>query len=227
MKKFYKHIFIALLIFSGANVFAQSAKENYSRVKIYTNQKGIIPLSRLGIETDHGDLRKGVWLITDLSNRELAKVQQAGYKTEILINDVAKYYREQTAVSSSNKITNVGCNGAGGAPVYPVPTHFALGSMGGFLTYQEMLDNLDSMVSNFPNLITIKQQTGLGTSIEGRPLYYVKISDNPNVSEPEPKIIYCASSCARTGIAFTINLLYVVFVRELCNRYASAKHSKQ
>ncbi|MEP7169839.1 MAG: M14 family zinc carboxypeptidase [Bacteroidota bacterium] len=214
MRKIYKTVFIALLIFSASNASAQAVKENYSRVKIYTNQKDLVSLSRLGIETDHGDLRKGVWLITDLSDRELTKVQQAGFKTEVLINDVSKYYREQTAAPSVNKIASVGCNGGSAAPVYPVPSHFALGSMGGYLTYQEMLDNLDSMAADYPNLITIRQQVGLGVSIENRPLYYVKISDNPTVSEPEPQMLYTALHHAREPESLSQLIYYMWYLLE-------------
>src|SRR6185436_408905 len=144
MLKFYKNLLSLLVIVSAMTAAAQPTRENYNRVKIYTGQKGLLNLSRLGIETDHGDLRRGVWLITDLSDREFAKVQQAGVKTEILINDVSKYYREQTGATSVSRIASVGYNGGSGGPGYPVPPHFSLGSMGGYLTYQEMLDNLDS-----------------------------------------------------------------------------------
>src|SRR6185295_2157584 len=94
------------------------------------------------------------------------------------------------------------------------PSHFSLGSMGGYLTYQEMLDNLDSMFSNFPNLITIRQQVGTGTSIEGRPLYYVKISDNPTVSEPEPQMLYTALHHAREPESLSQLIYYMWYLLE-------------
>jgi carboxypeptidase T len=213
MNNFFKTILSVIFLFSSLNGFSQAAK--YKKVKIYLDQKGIISLSRLGIETDHGDLRKNVWLITDLSERELMKVQQAGFRTEVMIDDVSKFYRDQNLhPQSSNKAQSaVGCNGST-APVYPVPSHFALGSMGGFLTYQEMLDNLDSMAADYPNLITIRQQVGLGTSIEGRPLYFVKISDNPNVSEPEPRILYTALHHAREPESMSQMIYYMWYLLE-------------
>jgi len=44
---------------------------------------------------------------------------------------------------------------------------------------QEMLEQLDKMRTLYPNLITIK--TSIGNSVEGRPIYMVKISDNPDM----------------------------------------------
>ncbi len=212
MKHRYKILFI-LFLFSSSLSFSQT--ENYSRVKIFSDQKGLVNLSQLGIETDHGDLRKGVWLITDLSEREIKKVKKAGFKTEIIISDVKKYYREQTgAATVINKIQSVVCNNSGGDPVYPVPSHFSLGSMGGFLTYQEMLDNLDSMAANYPSLITIKDSLPGGVTIEGRPIYYLKISDNPTITEAEPRMMYTAVHHAREPESLSQLIFYMWYLLE-------------
>lgn len=212
MKNIYKTFcFIFLFFFS---VFAFAQRGNYKRVKIYTGEQGIIQLSRLGIETDHGNLRKGVWFITDLSEREIEKIKQAGFKTEVLIDDVQKYYREQTAtVITANKSQVVVCNGSS-APVYPTPSHFSLGSMGGYLTYQEMLDHLDSMATIFPNLITIRDSIPGGVSIEGRPIYFVKISDNPTVTETEPRMLYTALHHAREPESLSQLIFYMWYLLE-------------
>ena len=60
---------------------------------------------------------------------------------------------------------------------------FGFGSMGGFYTFQEAIAQLDTMYANFPNLIT--QKFLIGTTIDGRQIWAVKISDNPNVNENE------------------------------------------
>lgn len=70
---------------------------------------------------------------------------------------------------------------------HEVPMHFSLGSMGGFFTFSEAENQLDSMRFLFPDLITAKQQ--IGTSIEGRPIWQVCISDDPGVSAGEPMLL--------------------------------------
>ena len=69
--------------------------------------------------------------------------------------------------------------------------------MGGFYTYQELLDILDVMATLYPNLITTKQQISDTLTHEGRPIYWVKISDNPTVDENEPEVFYNALIHAR------------------------------
>lgn len=67
--------------------------------------------------------------------------------------------------------------------------------MGGFYTFNEIVAQLDSMYNQYPNIITQKFQ--IGTSQQGRPIWAVKISDNPNISENEPKVGYDALIHAR------------------------------
>jgi len=62
--------------------------------------------------------------------------------------------------------------------------------MGGFTTYQEMLDELDQMRSLYPNLISARISTSNITTYEGRTVYYVRLSDNPDVDENEPEVLY-------------------------------------
>lgn len=211
-------IFFLQLIIIPFSLKAQA--ELHKRVKIILEKKEISALARLGIETDHGDLRPGAWLITDLSVREIAKVQQAGFKTEIIIDDASAYYKAQ---NNHRRADEKKLNLAGGClqntgPDYKVPSHFRLGSMGGYFTYDEMIMHLDSMAILFPGLITIKQPLNSGRSIEGRPVYFLKISDNPGVSEPEPQILYSALHHAREPQGLSQLIYYMWYLLE---NYAS------
>src|SRR4030067_683627 len=67
---------------------------------------------------------------------------------------------------------------------------FGFGSMGGFYTFNEVVAQLDTMRLLYPNLITVKDS--IGSSIEGRTIWAVKISDNPDVTENEPQVFYNA-----------------------------------
>jgi len=79
---------------------------------------------------------------------------------------------------------------------YQTPVHFndPAGSMGGYFTYQEVLDELDQMKALYPNLITTKANisnfltqgqpdNSVTPSIGGNGIKWVKISDNPDASE--------------------------------------------
>ncbi len=72
-------------------------------------------------------------------------------------------------------------------------------TMGGFRTYSEIVAYLDTLTSTYPDITTDK--FSIGTSLEGRDLWVVKISDNPDVDEDEPEILYISLIHAREPCA--------------------------
>jgi hypothetical protein len=72
-------------------------------------------------------------------------------------------------------------------------------TMGGFRTYSEIVAYLDTLTSDYPSITTDK--FSIGTSIEGRDLWVVKISDNPDIDEDEPEILYISLIHAREPCA--------------------------
>ncbi|RMF20006.1 MAG: T9SS C-terminal target domain-containing protein, partial [Bacteroidetes bacterium] len=79
----------------------------------------------------------------------------------------------------------------------PTPAHFQLGSMGGFYTYEEMLAQLEAMAAEYPHLISPHQPIGDFRTHEDRPIYWLRISDNPTTDEDEPEVLYTALHHAR------------------------------
>jgi hypothetical protein len=197
-----KRLFLfCLFLLSCSFLFSQAGRVKYSEVKIIADRPGLVKLAKLGIAADEGYFQKGQYLQTVLSSGELKKVIDAGFRVELIREDYTKYIeernkglkdqireinRDKSLRYKSTEVNN-----------YPVPQGFELGSMGGYYTLQEVLNELDSMHMKYPDLISVKQQAGGQTSIEGRPLYYVKISKNPGVTAPVPKVFYNALIHAR------------------------------
>ena len=86
--------------------------------------------------------------------------------------------------------------------------------MGGYYTLQEVQNVLDSMYLKYPNLVSQKQQAGSQTSIEGRPLYYVKISNDPTTPQPVPKVFYNALTHAREPEGMEQLIFYMWYLLE-------------
>ena len=84
------------------------------------------------------------------------------------------------------------------------------GSMGGNLTFSEVEAQLDQFRQLYPQLITAK--TSIGTSREGRPIWAVKISDNPDVNENEPEAIIDCLTHAREPQGMMSTLYFVDWV---------------
>lgn len=198
---------IVFLLGSGAPLFAQTQPE-YARVKVFTHSipGGLVQLGAAGIAVDHGQVKEGNWFISDLSEAEMAMLEERGYTYEVLIPDVTTHYVEQNLPGAPRD--------EGGlreqcvpAPTVAVPQNFALGSMGGYYTWQEMLDILDAMHAAFPNLITAKES--IGESLEGRPIHFVRMSNNPTVDQDKPEVFYNALHHSREPASLSQLILYM------------------
>lgn len=209
MKQFCLHLLLCCCAWS---LQAQTAPERYSRVEISLIGKNIENLAALGIETDHGKFLPGRSLTTEVSETELQWIQNAGFQTNVLIPDVQQWYRER-AKNPPVAPRSGGCSDF--APDYPTPVNYTYGTMAGYLTYQQMLDVLDDMAAKFPNLITTKAVVSdTNLTWEGRPLLYVKISDNPNADEPEKEVLYTALHHAREPNSLSQMIFYMWYLLE-------------
>lgn len=95
-----------------------------------------------------------------------------------------------------------------------IPQNYKLGSMGGMMTVAELQDELDLMRSLFPNLITVKAPLTAERTWQNRPVWYVKISDNPDTDEPEPETLMTSLIHAREVSSININLMFMWYLLE-------------
>lgn len=209
-----KYLYVVLLTILSVTLIAQNQK--YHRAKIYYNSpKDLLLLANQGVAIDHVKLKKGVFIESDFSDNELKIVKGLGLKYDIVIKDVQEYYKNQNATTKSGN-KNQSCLGANQlSPA--VPSHYNGGSMGGFLTYNEMLQELAEMQSLYPNLITVKAPISGFLTEENRPVYWVRMSDNPNTDEPEPEILYTALHHAREPGSLQQVIFYMWYLLENYN----------
>jgi len=143
----------------------------------------------LSLDLDRAYLKYGQYLDIISDSAEVEKLKASGYQVEVTIDDLASFYQKRM----QKAIT-----------------------MGGFHTYSETGAALDSIHSQYPGITTSK--IVIGNSLEGRPIWGMKISDNPDLNENEPEVLYTALIHAREPIGIEI-LLY--FMRYLCQNYGS------
>ena len=188
--------------------FTFSFAQNYKQVKIYLNNyDDIKKLIERGISIDHHSTEKDNSLIAYLSDTEFSFLTTSGLNYDILIDDWYEYYSNLPKLSEFEKQrykeaskSDYGVEG------------FGYGSMGGFYTFQEAIAQLDSMYAHFPNLIT--QKFSIGTSIEGKQIWAVKISDNPNVNENEPAVGFDALVHAREPQSMETLIYFMYYLLE-------------
>lgn len=216
-------------------VFSTKAQTN-KRVKIQniTSQQMIV-LSNAGIDLHCGVHQDGNDIILEITPYEQQIIQSLSLNTTTLVEDLSTFYADRaladmanataqlTAMKSrvpestqerssiaSESISNIGQYIGENEIDWTVPQNFNLGSYAGSLTLDEALAELDAMRSLYPNLITARAATASETTLEGRTVYYVKISDNPDIDEDEPETLYNSLIHARE-ISSLMNQLYYMW----------------
>ena len=165
--------YILSLVLLSILTIANSQTLKYSKVKIHTNSQGLQQLAELGLAVDHGEIKAGTFLISDFSEDDIQVMEQNGFQYDILIDDVKKFYVKRNSTATPKNAT-CATTGSGGYQAPTVPTNFYTNAnYGGFLKYQDMLDQLDLMATAYPNLITVKTPISTYTTHEGRPIYHV------------------------------------------------------
>ncbi|MDF1865755.1 MAG: M14 family zinc carboxypeptidase [Saprospiraceae bacterium] len=200
-------IILFLLFFASISLSAQQ----FSRVKILLDENHTLQdLGSLGLEVDHGNYAPFKHFIHEFSSSEIDQIKAAGFKTKVLIADLEAHYVNQNHFPETANFRNDHCDGGDATKYdYPTPVNYTYGSMGGYFTYQEMLDILDDMVAKYPDLITQRAQVGDIVTHEGRPVYWLRVSDNPNMDEPEPEVLYTAVHHAREPNSLSQMIFYL------------------
>lgn len=191
----------------------------YSKVRIYTDSKTPAQLFATGIEiTEAGP--KGSWFTAEISQEDINRISEAGFRYDVLVQDMAKYYTGR--FSEKSPLTP---SDAKLSEEWPQPVNFSYGSCGGFSTIDEMLSQLDLMRTLYPSLISVKSAlSDTISTIEGRTIYYVRISDNPDVNESEPEVLYTGMHHAREPIGMQHLLYYMWYLLENYNSDPSIKY---
>ncbi len=195
---------LVLSLLLSFNAFAQ----NYKKVKIYLQSPKDIPsLIQAGVDVDHFHLPAKNIVEAFVSDDQFEALKESGFSYTIEIDDWYKYYKNLPRLSDGQMAqykTSTRLN-------YNV-TRFGFGSMGGYYTLNEVIAHLDTMRMVFPNIIS--EKISIGTSIEGRPIYVVKISDSPDIDEDESEVLYTALHHAREPQSMMQMIYFMYYLLE-------------
>lgn len=179
--------------------------ESYSKVSVTIDDPSVIgQLVDMGMAIDHYEYLSDNTIGFYVNQMELQTLTNAQIDFTVEIADYRAFYQQQKENDAEALATMVRSANVGDG--------FDLGSMGGFYTYAEVEAKLDEMVQDYPNLITAK--TSIGTSVGGREIWMVKISDNPNVDEAEPTAYFDALHHAREPLSMATTINYMFWLLE-------------
>lgn len=201
----------------------ETAAQKPARLQVWLDPMTESMMLERGLEMDHGIIKKGVFIISDYTTEERAWLDKAGINYDVLIDDISTYYRTRALTPEAARGSRSNCEN-NTTDTISVPGGFSLGSMGGFYTYDEFLSHLDAMAAAFPNLITVKAPIDTFLTHQGRPVYWLKISDNPDSDETEPELLYTGLHHAREPQSLTQLIFYMYYLLENYGTNAEVTH---
>ena len=181
-----------IMLFTAAFLFSNSI---YKEIKIYNpDSETISALHDNGIHIDHAHFLPNEYLIFVTSEEELNLISSLDIHYDVLIDNVEAFYRSRLTHNYTRE--------------------FGLGSMGGYYTFEEIVENLDLVHNECPDISTEKMS--IGQTFEGREIWAIKFSDNPNQDEAEAEVLYTGLHHSREPMSY-MNLFYYMYW--LCDNY--------
>jgi hypothetical protein len=148
---------------------------------------------------DHAPSRVGTdaWARIYSDTAEEARLQRMGFELRVVQPDLSTFYARRAA-AEPRRLTQGG-------------------SMGGFKTLAEIGAEMDRLAATYPAIVSPK--FSIGTSLQGLPIWAMRVSDNPTIDEAEEPIAeFDAIHHAREPMSGEALLL---FADELCTHYAA------
>ncbi len=172
--------------------------EQYDQIRIWTGNTDVTlqELQVLGLDPEAMNIRRGVYIDAIVAQSEKEVLMDRGYTPEDIILDMSAHYATHLSQGAVRDLE--------------------FGSMGGYLTLDEIIATMDTLHVEFPHIVSAK--TSIGESYEGRDIWAFKISDNPDIDEAEPEVLYNSLIHAREPAAM-MTLMY--FAMELAENYGT------
>ncbi len=167
-------------------------------------------LSKAGIDLSHGHNQGRYGFTTLVQDYELKRFDQLGIRYSMDIPDMAQYRLQQTGQTGRENFLDCQAHEFNEA----VPKNFELGNVGGFFSMSEIIDQLDIMAFLYPSLISVRKPIGDFKTWQNNSIYWVKISDNPEVDENEPELLYTGLHHARELITVSQTIYYMWYLLE-------------
>src|SRR5690349_18710495 len=161
------------------------------------DQQTLRDLARTGLDLTHGFASDRSSFTTDVQDFQLKRFDQLGIRYAITIPDLNVYRKELQNTHQRENFLECQDHGFD----QEVPKNFEFGSLGGYMSSSEVLDQLDIMAWLYPDLISVRKPIGNFKTWRNNSLYVIKISDHPEIDEDEPEILYTGLHHAREFIS--------------------------
>jgi len=203
-------VFSLLTIVNVNSKDIQDSSPKHSKMKIFIN--GNIDMEKInsqGLFFDHAEMQDGS-METWLSEDEIILLKKSGIPYQILIEDWDEYYSTIAKMTPSEVRDAIQLS----VLEYNV-SHSIYGTMGGYLTFSEVVSKLDSMRIEYPGLIS--QKFSIGQTVENREMWTVRVSNSPNAPTGRPEVWFHSLIHAREPMSMEQNIYFMYWLFENYN----------
>ena len=142
-----------------------------------------------------------------IDSKKINELDKLNLKYKIIHNDVTKHYKNRLINYKSRVVTDINI----------------FGSMGHYMTFQEIVNKLDLLHKQFPQFISKKMS--IGKSIEGRDIWILHVSSKSlNDWKDKPEVLITGLHHSREVITYTSILYYIEWICKNYNTDSEAKH---
>ncbi len=180
--------FTCAIMMIAATTLIAATHERPMLVQVDLSIKGAAEFLRTG-DFDVPSVSKDGIADIIADDTDLARLSAAGLNPKVIHADLVAFYQSRNPLGAT---------------------------MGGYKTYAEALAYMDSLHAAYPNITTARDS--IGPTIQGRALWMMKISDNPDSNENEPGMFVNGLIHAREPMGGE-NCLR--FINYLCQNYGS------
>jgi carboxypeptidase T len=171
------------------------AQERWSKVRIQVPDAGtFLRLVELGVEFEGSHGKPGGSIEGTVSSDALASLRSEGFVPEVLIEDLTAYYASRLEPGAVNALG------------------FGYGSMGGYYTVSEIGQQLDSLRHLHPGVVGTRDS--IGTSLQGRPIWAVRMTADPDIPSTRPQVLYFAMQHPREPMGMMTLLYFMWYLAE-------------
>ncbi len=179
---------LGLVLISILCAMADASTGPVMQARIYPSDKSQIK-EIFDLKLDVAYVKAGEYIDIITDREEFDRLRSWGYDVVVVHRDLVAFYQSRLDKEKD---------------------------MGGYHTYSEVMVALDSMHALYPSLTTAKMD--IGHSLEDSVIWAIKISDNPEVDEDEPEVIFNSLIHAREPAGMEV-LLY--FMWHLLDNYGT------
>ena len=201
----------AFLLLTLLLIAPSSAQQRATLITIsYNNQENWHAILKAGFDPIEGTLYPKHGLFTTWATPDqLHTLDSLRLHYKILAYDESELY---SSIPAPHALSEKPCPPKLYAH-YPVPTHFEFGSIRGFYSYDEMLQQFQRMHQLYPQFIAPLQPIDTFRTEENRPILWTKLTA-PNNKPDKPKVLFTALHHAREPGSLTQLIFFIWYLLE-------------